>query len=87
MPILSRSSGKRIGFNLVSDIDGYEAIETLQLRVRNAGKDELLLEMNKRNIKNIVAQTAIEYNIDEAILINSEGKEARLKVTGCAYRK
>lgn len=25
------SSGKRIGFNLVSDIDGYEAIETLQL--------------------------------------------------------
>lgn len=78
------SSGKRIGFNLVSDIDGYEAIETLQLRVRNAGKDELLLEMNKRNIKNIVAQTAIEYNIDEAILINSEGKEARLKVTGWA---
>ena len=49
------SSGKRIGFNLVSDIDGYEAIETLRLKGEKCRKDELLLEMNKRNIKNIVA--------------------------------
>lgn len=78
------SSGKRLGFNLVSDIDGCDGINTLKLGVRNAGKDEQLLDMNRRNIRNIIANTAIEYNVDKAVKLNTEGKQCKIKVSGWA---
>jgi GT2 family glycosyltransferase len=78
------SSGKRLGFCLRSDISDYEQITSLQIKCENVGNVELLLEMNGKNVKYIIAHTAIEYNIDQAFIINPKGRGKKLKVTGWA---
>ena len=78
------SSGKRIGFNIIADIDNIKDINSLELTAVKMGAKEVILAMTKRNINNIIKNTAIEYNIDKAEIVNPKGKGEKVKVIGWA---
>lgn len=77
-------SGHKIGFTVTSDIDGYNDITKLELKVLSDGASESLVTMNGKNVKYIVAETAIQYNIDKVEVVNPKGKGKKVKIDGWA---
>ena len=77
-------SGHKIGFTVTSDVAGYKDITKLELKVLSEGKSESLVTMNGRNVKYIVAETAIQYNIDKVEVVNPKGKGKKVRIDGWA---
>lgn len=73
------STGKNIGFVLKSEIADYEKVKTVELDIINKGIRTKLLVMSKKNLKNIISENILKYNIDQVTV-----SENKIKIIGWA---